>query len=266
MRVRVHTFGERFLAAGVGSLVGVLGVLGILMGSFPVHSPDRYFVLASIVAAGCLSQSWTWRAGSTVQTLEPGEGLVKVGAEVIGAPAVTGFSVAEGTSGWNVAITADERTMFLDVARAEDVERIAASLGRRGPRHGVVTVARPSGALRAGQRVLSALGVVTAWLYWQCASGRLHFSDGKPLFGLSMLGIGLVGIVLLRARAFPKPTVAISTNEVLVRGRPVRAVQRAPGQPDISLYADHGAESFRVGSTEDPGDERALAHLCDALG
>lgn len=270
MRARVHTVGESGgLATGL-SLMAVVGVLGILSKTIELNFEERYLWLACVVAFGCVVPSLTWRARGALHTVETDPGFVRFDGQFIDARAVTGFSAVEGERGWSVAATAHERTTVFEVARRTDAERIAKSLGRTWPRDGVVTFERPSTGMRVVQTTLSLSGVLCAWMYWLCATGRAGFSDGKPLFGLSMLAIGVIGLVVFVRRMRHRGGIAIAPRGVDSFGRVVTAADAYPrdgNRPErMTLKTDAGTETIHGTANQSEVDDHLLAHVRDALG
>lgn len=209
--------------------------------------------------------AWSRRTGRTVQ-LRCANGAVETQRLRIVARDVRAVSVAPAAQGASVAIEHGRRVTFLEVERAEDGTRIAATLRAAHPQTSGVVVLPSARGASVVQAVVSLIALASAPLYFL---GAIHvdFSGGlvaepKALFGLlGVVSAGLSFLFLMARQIWPNQAVVLGrrsaweTHAALHRERAEQAAR-----DDVVEPAPGPAEHVRIGGLG-RGDEGVGAWL-----
>ena len=196
------------LATSGAAAFGLAGVVVVdLVGSRLLHPPDLgvYGLVALLIALAGVGP-WLARPsrGRTV-VVRCEEGLVHAGALTLRAGDVTALHVAAAARGQSVAIARGRSVVFLEVERADEAQRIAASLNV--PIAPMGAVVRPSSrAFAVVQLLVTVVTIVFAALY--LAATQRPWTVGpeydewpaKALFGVGGVVAAGIGFALLVAR------------------------------------------------------------------
>lgn len=213
------------------------------------HLPIYVVVATAILAAG-LAPFFAWGVRGRTVGVRVGEGTVDVGGETIRAADVTSLSVARGAHGRSIAIARGKRTIFVEVERAEQADRIARALGVERLPHGEMTLRPSSRALAFFQGLAALVGVVCGPMYLLSVTlleGTLH--DGKELYGLTgVAAAALSAAILLARRLLPHQAIALRRTPFdthvamhLAEAESLRGEHAPPDADHATRIAPHAA-------------------------